>query len=471
MLLAPPSARMRRIQWTLPVGLGILSVLFEFGLAHWVHNVFGDVVYFGVDLVFYATAVPLIAWLITGRLASWLEEKERAEQRARAMERRLASITSASADAILGLDPDGCIESWNRGAEMLFGYSAEEMRGRPLTDLLGGGDAAQVELRWLSETVHSAGFVRGHETTCTDARQHQVAVELTATRLTDLAGTDLGMSVILRDVGERKRRAEEIQRLNESLSAQVAARTRALAENVEELARANAELHALDQMRSDFVSLLAHQLRAPLTNMAGAVERIQTDCDMMNPTCLRMVGILTQQTQRLDRLAREVLSAAAIESGQLALHPEPVSLLPIVQQVAEQMRARSRGRAFRLPTKPGLPLVFADRDRVAEVLANLCDNADKYSPPNKDVLIEASADQTDVTLSVRDFGPGVPPHALERIFERFYRTDNSDAQPAYGYGLGLYICRRLVEAQGGHIWAENHPEGGAVFSFTLPTAG
>ncbi|MBI5877289.1 MAG: PAS domain S-box protein [Chloroflexi bacterium] len=468
MLLAPPSARMRRIQWTLPVALGIVAVLFEFGLAHWVHNVFGDVAYFGVDVVFYATVVPLIAWLITRRLASWLEAKEGAEQRARATERRLASISAASADAILGLDPDGRIGSWNRGAEMLFGFSPAEICGRPLADLLGSGDAAQVESHWLTEAVQSAGFVRGHETTCQDAAQHQVAVELTATRLTDDAGNPLGMSVILRDVSERKRRTEDIQRLNDSLSAQVAARTRELAEKVEELARANVELQELDQMRSDFVSLLAHQLRAPLANMAGAVERIQTDCGAMNPTCTRMVAILNQQTQRLDRLAREVLSAAAIESGQLALHPEPVSVLPIVQQVAEQMR--TRGRAFRLPTKPGLPLVFADRDRVAEVLANLCDNADKYSPPGNDVLIEARADETHVTLSVRDLGPGVPPHALERIFDKFYRTDSSDAQPVYGYGLGLYICRRLVDAQGGHIWAENHPDGGAVFSFTLPAA-
>ncbi len=152
------------------------------------------------------------------------------------------------------------------------------------------------------------------------------------------------------------------------------------------------------------------------------------------------------------------------------LHPEPVSVLPIVRQVAEQTRARTAERAFRLSTKPGLPLVFADRDRVAEVFANLLDNADKYSPTGKEVIIDVWTDQSEVTLSVRDFGPGLPAGDLERVFEKFYRIDSSDSQAAYGYGLGLYVCRRLVEAQGGRIWAENHPNGGAAFSFALPVA-
>jgi two-component system phosphate regulon sensor histidine kinase PhoR len=168
---------------------------------------------------------------------------------------------------------------------------------------------------------------------------------------------------------------------------------------------------------------------------------------------------------------QDVLNAARIEAGELVLHPEPISVLPIVQQVVEQTRARVTDRSYHAPTKPGLPPVFADRDRVAEVLANLLDNAGKYSPAGKEISIEVRADQTEVTLSVRDHGPGLSAADVERVFDKFYRADNSDSQAAYGYGLGLYVCRRLVEAQGGRIWAENHPAGGAVFSFTLPVTG
>ena len=462
--------RLSVLRWALPVSFAILAALYQLGPARWVHDYYGHVFHYGVEIVFYATAGPLLAFWTLTRIGQWLDEKELAEKQARASEQRLASITAASADAILSLDLEQRIESWNRGAELIFGYPAEAVRGRSLSTLLGDGEAAAVEFRWLVEGVRQAGFVRGHETTCRDADGREVAVELTATHLTDAAGRCLGMSIILRDVTERQRREQEIRRLNASLNEQVAKRTRELAEKVELLARANADLQKLDRMRSEFVSLVSHQLRAPLTNMHGAVEHIGANCDIKNATCIRMLAILNQQAGRLDRLVRDVLNTARIESGDLVLQPEPMSVLPVVQQVVEQIRARTTDRPFSLPTKPGLPLVFADRDRVAEVLANLLDNADKYSPRGKGVAVEVRADETEVTLSVRDAGPGLPPQDLGRVFDKFYRADNSDAQAAYGYGLGLYVCYRLVEAHGGRIWAENHPDGGAVFSFTLPVA-
>jgi signal transduction histidine kinase len=188
----------------------------------------------------------------------------------------------------------------------------------------------------------------------------------------------------------------------------------------------------------------------------------------MNVTCVRMLAILNQQFERLDGLVRDVLNAARIESGDLRLHPEPISALPVVRQVVEQMRARTEGRVIKIPEIPGLPLVYADRDRIAEVLVNLLDNADKYSPPGEDITIEVRADEVELVVSVRDHGNGLPQNDLERVFEKFYRTDSSDSQVAYGYGLGLYVCRLLVEAQGGRIWAENNPQGGTTFSFAMP---
>jgi signal transduction histidine kinase len=115
--------------------------------------------------------------------------------------------------------------------------------------------------------------------------------------------------------------------------------------------------------------------------------------------------------------------------------------------------------------------VLADRDRVAEVLSNLIDNADKYSPHEQAIELDVQADQTEVTVAVRDHGRGLPHADLDRVFDKFYRSDGSDAQTAYGYGLGLYVCRRLIETHGGRIWAENAADGGAIFSFTLPVAG
>ena len=462
--------RVAILRWMFPLVLALLALTYQLGPARWIQSHYGDRADFYVDILLYGTLGPLLTFGAITRIGVWLDEKEHAERQARTSEQRLASVIAASADAILILDPQGNIETWNRGAESLFGYAASQIDGCPLSDLLGSGGSAEVEFRWLADTVRQAGFVRGYETTCRNASGTEITVELTATLLTGEAREPLGMSVILRDITDRKRREEEIRQLNASLNAQVAERTHELAEKVEQLAHANAELQKLDQMRSEFVSLVSHQIRAPLTNMRGAAERMQADCPAMTATCTRMFTILDQQVVRLDRLVQDVLNTARLEAGELVLDLEPISALPIVQQVVDQIRTRTSNRSFHLPTKTGLPLIFGDRHRMAEVLANLLDNADKYSPPGKEVVIDVRADQTEVTLSVRDYGPGLPPGDLDRVFDKFYRADNSDSQATYGYGLGLYVCRRLVEAQSGRIWAENAPDGGAVFSFTLPVA-
>jgi PAS domain S-box-containing protein len=467
--------RITLLSWTLPLAFFILVVLYQLIPARWIHDTYGDPVHFAVEILFYGTVGPLLTFWVLRLIGRWLDEKEQAELQARASERRLAAITNASADAILSIDASGQIESWNRGAEFLFGYAAEEVQGQPFARLFGSDEAAELESRWLAETVRQNGFVRGYEASCLGSDGRPIIVELTATHLdgngrgTHSKGAPLsGISLILRDITLRKQREEEIRRLNASLNQQVAERTRELAEKVEELAEANAALQNVDQTRSEFMSVVSHQLRAPLTNMRGAVERMRADCQNVNPTCIRMFGIVAHQTGRLERLVQDVLNAARIEAGDLVFDPEPMSMLPTVQQVVDQMHARTTGRSIRVPVKPGLPLAFADRDRVAEVLANLLDNADKYSPADRPIVVDVAADQTEVTVSVRDYGSGIATEELDRVFGKFYRTDGSDSQAAYGYGLGLYVCRRLVEEQDGRIWAENHPQGGTVFAFALP---
>ena len=462
--------RIIMLRWVLPFVLGAVAVLYETVLGRWIHDTIGAYLYFDLDIIFYALVLPLLVFGVLTLIRGWVVKAARAEHQAQVSERQLGSIMAASIDAILSLDGNGCIASWNRGAESLFGYADVDIKGKPLAQLLNGDAATtNVEYQWLQQVVRDSGFIRGHETSCVDANGREFDVELTATGLTD-DERFIGMSVVVRDVTERRRREDEIRRLNTSLTEQVMARTKELDVKIEQLARANAGLQVLDRLRSEFVSIVSHQIRAPLTNMRGAAERMQVDCGAMNATCSRMFGILEQQAGRLDRLVQDVLNTARIEAGGLVVHTEPISVLPVVHQVVDQMRARMGNRDIRVPIKPGLPLAMADRDRAAEILANLLDNADKYSPPGQDIHVDVQADQTDITLSVRDHGRGLSNTDQNQLFHKFYRADSSDSQPVYGYGLGLYVCRNLVEAQGGRIWAENASDGGAVFSFTLPVA-
>ena len=287
--------RIAVLRWAAPLSFVLLGLVYEFGPSRWVQASYGDVWHVAADILFYVTVGPLLTLWALKRIGSWPDEMERAQKQAQASERQLAAIAAASADAIVGLDPEGRINFWNEGAESLFGYTATDMHARPLADLLGDSPAARVELQWLLETVRRAGFLRGHETTCLDADGRRVAVELMATLLRDETDAPSGMSIILRDITQRRQREAEIRRLNASLNEQVAARTRELSEKLHELARANAELQKLDQTRSELVSMVSHQVRAPLANMRGAMERMQPTCGLVSPTCGLMLEIMNQQ--------------------------------------------------------------------------------------------------------------------------------------------------------------------------------
>lgn len=464
----PLTDRVRGLQYILPLFL-IFSVVFhQLVVARWLQETFGQMIHFGAEIFLYATVGPLVTFGALKLISGWLDEKDRAENLAQRHEYRLASITNASADAIISLDSQNHIESWNRGAELLFGYQASEIQGKSFSVLLEGEEAAEIEMNWLKEMVRQEGFVRGHETISNDYNGQSITTELTATSLMDNQGEMSGMSIILRDVTKRKRREAEIKRLNKNLNVQVAERTQELATKVEELAQANSSLQKLDQTRTEFVSLVTHQIRAPLTNMNGAVQRMQADCGTIAPTCQRMFMILDQQVTRLDRLVEDVLHVSRLEAGEISMELEPVSILPVVRQVVEHIRVRQTDRSVQIVDKPGLPLVFIDRDRIVDVLTNLLDNADKYSPSGAGITIDLRANQTELTISVRDHGSGLSRGDQQRVFEKYYRADGSDSQAAYGYGLGLYLCQRMIQAQGGRIWAENHPDGGAVFSFSIP---
>lgn len=460
--------RIQILRWLVPIVVFLGSLLYQFGFARWISHTFGEESHYWAEVGFYTTAGSVIAFWTISIIQRWIDKNESVENQARFTEHQLATITSASADAILSVDHSGHIQSWNRGAELLFGYVEAEVHGMDFSDLLVGPEGASTEMQWLMENIHQNKFIREHETICRDSSGKHHYVELTGTQLINLVDDAVGASFILRDISTRKMREKEIRRLNTSLNQQVEGRTRELAEKVDALDKANQELQKLDQMRAEFISLVSHQIRAPLTNMLGAVARMEDGCGTPNSTCSTMFTIVNQQVARLERLVQRVLHAIRIEAEELRIHPEPLSLMPFLHQILDQAKTRPNGRKIHIPIKHGLPMILADRDHLSEVMTNLLDNADKYSPEGTDVMIDVRASQEEVIISIRDQGPGIPDRDLEQIFKKYYRSDNSDSQRSYGYGLGLFVCRSLIEAQGGRIWAENHHKGGSIFSVALP---
>lgn len=450
-------------------------------------------IHYLADIVAYGLLGPLAAWFTV----TWLiqevdardsaiadkeraeDEKRRATEAAREQERLLAAVCSNSADAIISLDNYGIVQTWNRGAEMMFGYSADEVLGKHFKMIVPSEIEARGELEWLTDQMKEQGYIRNYETERIAKDGRRVVVDLTRTLVRNAKGEIVGSSAILRDITERVRSEHAIQQLNLELETKVIERTSQLAAASEELKRRNAELetanlelHKLDELKSDFVSMVSHELRAPLTNINGSLELLlEGDGACVDPMHREMLQIVSEQSQRLTRLVQGILNVSRIEAGQLVLQPQVFNLTSLIEKVIGVWESRGVSNRFERPKAVNIPSVWADRDRTEEILFNLIDNAIKYSPDCATIHVDADANGQFAVVSVSDQGIGIPEEELAKIFDKFHRVDRRDASETYGHGLGLYICRRLVEAQGGQIWVDSVLGEGSTFRFTLPLAG
>ena len=276
---------------------------------------------------------------------------------------------------------------------------------------------------------------------------------------------------VVREWIEQKEQAEaEVYRLNTELQQRVEERTRELRQKADALEAANIQLQELDQIKSEFVSLVSHEFRAPLTNMRGALELMGDSCITASSTCHRMLGIVNAEVDRLGRLVEDVLNVSRIEAGELKLTYEKVDAVQVVNQVLDEFAARNVSQKFHYFSGSARPLLWADLDRLYQVIANLIDNAVKYSPENSEVNVSIESNDGEGVVSVSDHGPGIPVEEQPHLFQKFSRLDSRDDKETYGYGLGLYLCRRLIEGMHGRIWIESEPGRGATFRFALPLA-
>jgi signal transduction histidine kinase len=230
-------------------------------------------------------------------------------------------------------------------------------------------------------------------------------------------------------------------------------------------------LKALDQLKTDFVAMVSHELRAPLTTVGGAVEMLgQIDPSADGGSYREVLDILEQQTRRLRTVVEEVLQVTRLQAGRLPVRLQPLPLRAFLHGLLERVRQDWAGdeRPVQMPGGDEV-VVWADPAMLEVVLRNLLDNARKYTPPASPLEFEILSDAAGrVQVRLSDHGPGIPPDQIERIFERFSRGHRSASEWTRGYGLGLYIARELLRAHNGEIWAENYG-GGARFVFSLCT--
>jgi signal transduction histidine kinase len=240
-----------------------------------------------------------------------------------------------------------------------------------------------------------------------------------------------------------------------------------------EIQAQNALLQDKDQLKTDFLATVAHEIRTPLTAIKGSLSLLLHDPGgFRDETRLEFLVLAHQNVERLLRLINNYFSLARIETGQLVLDRQPVELGSFIRTAIARVQGMAQERGIQVVHHgPAGPVkVLADLDMLESVLVNLLDNAIKFSPERGVIQVNIEEAPQEVTVRVADRGAGIPPGDLPRVFERFYRVAAPGVRVT-GSGLGLHICKAILEEHGGRIWVESQVGQGSTFSFTLSREG
>jgi PAS domain S-box-containing protein len=400
-------------------------------------------------------------------LAGEVEEKSRELSLSRAY---LHNVITSMTDPLFVVRPDGVIEMANRAACKILLRSQREVVGKEFKQVFANPETSILEpdilRRWLSQEV-----LRSYESVFVNASGEKIPVSMNCSVNRRPDGLFSSVIVTARDMRDAIE-AENIRRQMEEKMMRQRLEAEAVKKKLEAEEKVIAELKRLDKLKSDFVSIVSHELKTPMTSVRLALEMINDG----------MLGSVTQEQKeklklairnidRLIMLINDVLDLSRIESGKLVLHVERRPLLPVVERVIAQLTEAARNAGAEIILTEPAPDISAcfDANAVSQVLTNLIGNAIVHNKGGTKIIVSwQSEDDKEVRVTVGDNGKGIPEEELENIFQRFYQLHNEQEGRPKGTGLGLPISRSIVEAHKGKIWCESDIGKGAKFIFTLP---
>ncbi len=345
---------------------------------------------------------------------------------------RAMAILASAVDGFVVLDDRGRIANLNEAAETILGISEKEALGKSPAEL----PVCEEFLNLFSDSKFlTADDRRTERELLMEGDGDGQYLKVIARPIFDRRRNFLGHLLVMRDVTAEKR---------------------------------------IDQMKSDFISMVSHELRTPLTSIKGYVDLIlEGDAGEINDVQREFLEIVKQNGDRLVGLINDLLDLSRIESGRVQLRKDPVDLDEAIDHAVDTAKTLIEAKKQTLSvTKPDrLPIIIGDADRIIQVLMNLISNAVKYTPDEGRIALKVEADDKFVTVSVSDTGIGISLADQAKLFEKFFRVDNSLTREVGGTGLGLSIVKTLVEAHGGRIWVESELGKGSTFAFTLPIVG
>lgn len=344
----------------------------------------------------------------------------------------LNSIVSSMSDGVVTLDKELKILSANPAAEKILGWMAEEVVEKPFFFVF---NSSENDAEFLHQVVR-----QGLHPLSPAPLYHEMSVKVKD-------GSEKFLSLVL----------SPFRQDSEALLGLVC------------VFRDISKVKEIEQMKSDFISTVSHELRTPLTSIKGYIATLLHPATKFDGATQRdFLQIMNREADRLSGLISDLLEVSRIESEKFRMNPRVLDLVPIVNQMVEKYRELNRKHTFEIGSPEALE-VEIDGTQIEYVLHHLMSNAVKYSPKGGKIEVALLKVEDKIYVSVKDQGVGIPFDEQEKIFDRFHRVDNRPTRWAYGWGLGLFIVRKVVEAHGGRIWVESALGGGSKFTFTLPT--
>ncbi|MFO8102147.1 MAG: PAS domain S-box protein [Dehalococcoidia bacterium] len=393
-------------------------------------------------------------------------ERAMAEEVLKESEDRFKEIFENANDEIIYLDPNGIVINVNKKVENIFGYTQDEVIGKNFAELGFFLPDHQTEVaEQFAKAMKSKKGTGLAEFEGTHKNGKKVFIEASLSAIKK-RNKIKGLLIIVRDITARKGMEERLNQYSAELE-----------QRLTELQIAYEKLKELDRMKDAFLSTVSHELRTPLTSIKSFAEILLT-YESDAETQREFLQIINDESDRLTRLINDTLDLAKIESGQLQWETTLVDMTEVINtsvNTAEAISSRMN-LSIDVDKVQGLPKVWGDRDRLIQVMTNLISNAIKFSPPGGKVLIKAETIKAGaegnipekVQVSVTDEGRGIAPEDQELIFEKFTQVGDTLRDKPTGTGLGLPICKEIIEHYNGEIWVESDIGEGSTFSFSLP---
>lgn len=343
---------------------------------------------------------------------------------------KLAAIVETSNDAIIGQTLDGVITSWNKSAERMFGYTADEMIGQPISKMAPAERAD--ENKGILARLSKGERIENFETERVDKYNKLFYVSITVSIVRDSLGNTIGVSKIVRDITEKKQ--EEIR-------------------------------------KNDFIAIVSHELKTPLTSIKAYLQLLLGIAKKEQASfSINALSKAEGQVKKMTSMVQDFLSLARLEGGNIQINKVPFELQLLMQEVVDEAMMLNTQHKL-IYNNCGSIIVNGDRDKIGQVLINLLSNAVKYDPDGGEIIV--SCDQTDgkVRISITDHGVGISEKDQASLFDRFYRVRNEKVKTVSGFGIGLYLVATIVGYHNSSIKVRSSEGAGSTFYFDLDVIG